>query len=130
MVTYERALDALGDATRRSILERLAAGPSSVGRLAQGLPVSRPAVSQHLRVLRDAGLVTDRQVGTRRIYEVNAAGIALVSSYWNRFWSQALDRYRALAEAAAMAEGGEAGDARFGPERSAATGETEDGQGG
>lgn len=130
MATYERALDALGDATRRSILERLAAGPSSVGLLADGLPVSRPAVSQHLRVLRDAGLVTDRQVGTRRIYEVNADGIALVSSYWNRFWSQALERYRVMAEAAAMAEGGEAGDARFGSEGSAATGEAEDGQGG
>jgi len=130
VTTYGRALDALGDATRRSILERLAGGPSSVGRLAQGLPVSRPAVSQHLRVLRDAGLVTDRQVGTRRIYEVNAEGIALVSSYWNRFWSQALDRYRALAEAAATGEGGEAGDATFGPEGSAATGEAEDGQGG
>lgn len=121
MATYESALDALGDATRRAILERLAAGPRSVGRLAEGLPVSRPAVSQHLRVLRDAGLVTDRQLGTRRIYEVNPAGIALVSGYWNRFWSQALDRYGALADA--VADDGEAGDARSGPEGPGATGD-------
>ncbi len=101
MSTYGKALDALGDPTRRTVLERLAAGPSSVGRLALGLPVSRPAVSQHLRVLREAGLVSDRQVGTRRIYEVDPAGIAAVGDYWNRFWSQALARYRQAAEAAA-----------------------------
>ncbi len=98
-------MDALGDPTRRSVLEALAAGPSSVGRLAETLPVSRPAVSQHLRVLREAGLVSDRQVGTRRIYEVDPVGIAAVSEYWNRFWSQVMDRYRIAAEAAAVTGG-------------------------
>lgn len=99
MVAYDKVLDALGDPTRRSIFERLAVGPSSVGRLAEGLPVSRPAVSQHLRVLRDAGLVSDRRVGTRRVYAVDPAGIEALRAYWDRFWVQVLDGYRALAEA-------------------------------
>ena len=99
-------MDALGDSTRRTVLERLAAGPLPVGSLAEGLPVSRPAVSQHLRVLLEAGLVSDRQVGTRRIYAVDPAGIAAVRDYWDRFWSHALDRYRALAEAEAARQAG------------------------
>lgn len=99
MVAYEKVLDALGDRTRRSIFERLAVGPSSVGRLAEGLPVSRPAVSQHLRVLREAGLVSDRRVGTRRVYAVDPAGIDALRRYWDGFWVRVLDGYRALAEA-------------------------------
>lgn len=94
MVTYDRAFEALGDGTRRSILQRLADGPLPVGSLAAGLPVSRPAVSQHLKVLKAAGLVSDRQVGTRRIYAVDPAGLAAVAGYWDRVWGRALDRYR------------------------------------
>jgi DNA-binding transcriptional ArsR family regulator len=83
-------MDALGDPTRRAIFERLAAGPAPVGRLAEGLPISRPAVSQHLRVLKEAGLVTDRPIGTRRIYAVEPAGVVAMREYWERFWAQAL----------------------------------------
>lgn len=92
-------MDALGDPTRRRIFERLADGPAAVGQLADGLPVSRPAVSQHLRVLKDAGLVSDHQVGTRRIYAVEPAGVEAVRQYWDRFWAGALDHFRAAAEA-------------------------------
>ena len=91
-------MDAVGDGTRRAILERLLERPSAVGELAAGLPVSRPAVSQHLRVLKDAQLVTDRQVGTRRIYAVDLDGIGEVREYWERFWSQALARFKAVAD--------------------------------
>ena len=94
-------MDALGDATRRRIYERLAEGPASVGRIAEGLPISRPAVSQHLRVLKDAGLVSDRQVGTRRVYAVNPAGVSALREYWEQFWSRALNQFRAAAEAQA-----------------------------
>jgi len=92
-------MDALGDPTRRRIFERLADGPAAVGQLAHGLPVSRPAVSQHLRVLKNAGLVSDHQVGTRRIYTLEPAGVDAVRQYWDRFWGRALDRFRAAAEA-------------------------------
>jgi DNA-binding transcriptional ArsR family regulator len=98
VATYEEALTALGDPTRRAIFERLAAGPRPVGELARGLPVSRPAVSQHLRVLKDAGLVIDRQVGTRRIYEVDPAGVGAVRAYFDEFWNQALAAFKAAAE--------------------------------
>lgn len=108
MDTYDKVLDALGDPTRRAVLERLVRGPLPVGSLAEGLPVSRPAVSQHLRVLREAGLVSDRQVGTRRIYAVDPAGIAAVREYWDQFWSHALDQYRALAESEAARQAGDA----------------------
>lgn len=91
-------MDALGDPTRRRIFERLADGPAPVGALAAGLPVSRPAVSQHLRVLKAAGLVSDRQVGTRRIYAVEPAGVMVVREYWERFWSKALDRFADAAD--------------------------------
>ncbi|HET6820846.1 MAG TPA: metalloregulator ArsR/SmtB family transcription factor [Candidatus Limnocylindria bacterium] len=91
-------MDAVGDGTRRAILERLLEHPSAVGELAAGLPVSRPAVSQHLRVLKQARLVTDRQVGTRRIYTVDPAGVHEVREYWERFWSQALARFKAVAD--------------------------------
>lgn len=91
-------MDALGDPTRRRIFERLADGPAPVGQLAAGLPVSRPAVSQHLRVLKSAGLVTDQQVGTRRFYALEPAGIMAVREYWEQFWSRALDRFREAAD--------------------------------
>jgi DNA-binding transcriptional ArsR family regulator len=91
-------MDALGDPTRRRIFERLAEGPAPVGRLAEGLPVSRPAVSQHLRVLKQAGLVSDHRVGTRRIYAVDPTGLMAVREYWERFWSRALDGFRTAAE--------------------------------
>jgi len=87
-------LDALGDATRRSIFESLKSGPRSVGELAEGLPVSKPAVSQHLRVLKAAGLVSDRKDGTRRVYRIEPEGVARVRDYFDGFWSEALDRFR------------------------------------
>jgi DNA-binding transcriptional ArsR family regulator len=91
-------MDAVGDGTRRAILERLLDRPAAVGELAAGLPVSRPAVSQHLRVLKNARLVTDHQVGTRRIYAVDPDGIREVREYWEQFWSLALARYKAVAD--------------------------------
>jgi DNA-binding transcriptional ArsR family regulator len=90
-------LDALGDATRRSIFESLKSGPRSVGELAEGLPVSRPAVSQHLRVLKAAGLVSDRKDGTRRVYRIEPDGVARVRDYFDGFWSEALERFRETA---------------------------------
>jgi DNA-binding transcriptional ArsR family regulator len=87
----------LGDPTRRSIFERLGTGPLSVGELAEGLPVSRPAVSQHLRVLKDAGLVSDRKDGTRRLYRVDPGGLAELRAYFDSFWGEALDRFAAEA---------------------------------
>lgn len=90
-------LDALGDPTRRSILERLADGPLAVGVLADQLPVSRPAVSQHLRVLKEADLVVETAAGTRRLYRINPAGLDAVRDYLDRFWATALDNFVALA---------------------------------
>ena len=95
MQTYQSAqLDALGDATRRAIVERLLDGPQSVGALARRLPVSRPAVSQHLRVLKQARLVTDAAVGTQRIYALDPAGFETLRSYLDRFWDQALTAFQ------------------------------------
>jgi DNA-binding transcriptional ArsR family regulator len=90
-------LDALGDPTRREIFESLKAGPRSVGDLADRLPVSRPAVSQHLRVLKDAGLVSDRKEGTRRLYRVDPGGLAELHAYFDSFWGEALERFAAEA---------------------------------
>ena len=98
MATYDAVLDALGDRTRRAVLERLRSGPLPVVEIARGLPVSRPAVSQHLRVLKDAGLVVDRQDGTRRIYAVDPDGLALLRAYVEAFWHGALLRYAQAAE--------------------------------
>src|SRR5881227_764015 len=89
---------ALGDTTRRAIFELLAEGPRPVGEIAGELPVSRPAVSQHLRVLKEAGLVTDRQDGTRRLYELNQAGAEAVRGYVDRLWNQALAAFKEAAE--------------------------------
>ncbi len=84
--------------TRRLIFERLARRPASVGKLAEGLTVTRPAVSQHLKVLRDAGLVTDEQEGTRRVYRVDARGVEAMQSYLDRFWDRALAAFKIAAE--------------------------------
>jgi DNA-binding transcriptional ArsR family regulator len=97
--TYEEAMNALGDPTRRRIFERLAAGPKAVGELARGLPVSRPAVSQHLRVLKTAGLVSERPEGTRRVYRVDPGGIVALRAYFEDFWDRALPDFQTEAEA-------------------------------
>lgn len=89
----------LGDPTRRLIFQTLAAGPLSVGELAQRLPVSRPAVSQHLRALKDAGLVVDRAAGTRRIYQVDPTGVASLRAYLDQIWGDALASFQKAAEA-------------------------------
>ena len=94
----ENGLAALADPTRREIFERLAGGPRSVGELADGLPVTRPAVSQHLRVLKDAGLVFDRPAGTRRIYQLDPDGVGALRAYLDRFWTQALDSFKSAVE--------------------------------
>ena len=91
-------MTALGDPTRQAILERLAGGPLPVGQLAADLPVTRPAVSQHLKVLKDAGLVTDRKVGTRRLYQVDPQALADLRAYFDAFWDQALAGFRDAAE--------------------------------
>jgi DNA-binding transcriptional ArsR family regulator len=99
--TYQvDAWAALGDPTRRVILGYLAERPRPVGELARELPVSRPAVSQHLKVLKEAGLVTDESAGTRRIYRVNPEGLAELRTQLDRFWSQALANFKLLAEQA------------------------------
>ena len=87
-------MDALGDPTRRAIFERLADGPKAVGEIANELPVSRPAVSQHLKVLKQAGLVTDRAQGTRRLYQLNPQGIDDLRAYFDQFWNQALASFK------------------------------------
>jgi DNA-binding transcriptional ArsR family regulator len=98
VVTYQDGLTAIGDPTRRAIFELLAEGPTPVGELAARLPISRPAVSQHLAVLKSAGLVTDRAAGTRRLYRLDPAGVAAMRSYLDRFWDQALADFKAAAE--------------------------------
>jgi DNA-binding transcriptional ArsR family regulator len=97
--TYEEAMNALGDPTRRRIFDRLAQSPKPVGELARGLPVSRPAVSQHLRVLKDAGLVSERAEGTRRVYRVDPAGVIALRAYFEAFWDRALVDFQTEAEA-------------------------------
>jgi DNA-binding transcriptional ArsR family regulator len=95
------ALAALADPTRRAIFERLATRPSAVGVLACGLPVSRPAVSQHLRVLKEAGLVTEAASGTRRIYRIDPRGIAAMREWLDALWSAALDAFQDFADSQA-----------------------------
>jgi len=91
-------MDALGDPTRRAIFERLANGPKAVGEIADELPVSRPAVSQHLKVLKQAGLVVDRAQGTRRLYQLNPQGIQDLRAYFDQFWNQALASFKEAVE--------------------------------
>ncbi len=99
MTTYQvDGWTALGDPTRRAIFERLAEHPRAVGELASELPVSRPAVSQHLKVLKAAGLVVDRPAGNRRIYQLEPDGLAALRAELDRFWTNALAAYKAIAE--------------------------------
>jgi DNA-binding transcriptional ArsR family regulator len=91
--TYEAVLEALGDRTRRQIVHRLRAGPSSVGELAAALPISRPAVSQHLTVLRRSGLVSYYELGTRNVYRLDPAGLTDLRSWLDSFWDLPMDRY-------------------------------------
>jgi len=93
-------IKALGDPTRRAIFELVARGPVSVGAIAQQVPVSRPAVSQHLKVLKEAELVIDRAAGNRRLYEMNAEGVEALRCYFERFWNSALWGFKRAAEAA------------------------------
>ena len=95
MKGHERILAALGDPTRREVFERLRRGPRSVGELAEGLPVSRPAVSQHLRALTAAGLVMSRPEGARRVYAINPAALAELRAYVERMWREALKGFEA-----------------------------------
>lgn len=104
-----KALDALGDPTRRAVFETLAIGPHPVWEIAAGLPVSRPAVSQHLRVLKEAGLVRDRRDGNRHVYSVNPEGLAALRDYLERHWDSALEAFE---KAAAKANEAKEGDER------------------
>ena len=99
-MTYaNRVVSALADPTRMSVMEKLRDGPKSVGEIANDLPVSRPAVSQHLKVLKDAGLVNDRSEGTRRIYHIDPKGLGAIRAWLDQFWDHALP---AVAEAAEL----------------------------
>ena len=99
MANLDGAFAALADPTRRALFERIAERPQTVGALAAQLPVSRPAVSQHLRVLKEAGLVRDQAVGTRRLYEVDPEGFGQVRTWFEDFWTDALDAFKRAAEA-------------------------------
>ena len=98
MKTYQDSLTALADPTRRAVFELLADGPRPVGALARALPVSRPAVSQHLRVLKAAGLVVDRAEGNRRLYALNPEGLAELRGYVEGFWARALAAFKDVVE--------------------------------
>jgi DNA-binding transcriptional ArsR family regulator len=100
-MAYDSALVALADPTRRRVFERLKSGPMPVGTLAHGLPVSRPAVSQHLKVLKKAGLVADRPEGTRRVYYIDPHGLGALRGWLDQFWDEALAAFQAEAEATA-----------------------------
>jgi len=93
-MAYERALQCLGDPMRRRVFEKLRAGPAPVGVLARGLPVSRPAVSQHLKALKLAGLVNDRPHGTRRVYFIDPDGLGPLRAWLDQFWDQALASFK------------------------------------
>jgi DNA-binding transcriptional ArsR family regulator len=97
-MTYATALEALADPTRRAVLERLRGGARSVGEIAAQLPVSRPAVSQHLKVLKSAGLVRDEPRGAARIYRIHAEGLRELRDYLDGFWGEALDNFKTYAE--------------------------------
>jgi len=94
----QAGLDALGDPTRMAIFQKLAGGPTAVNELARAMPVSRPAVSQHLRVLKGAGLVTDTKSGTRRLYQLNPEGVARLRAHFDQMWTKAMSSYQAAAE--------------------------------
>lgn len=92
-MTYGSMIEALAPPTRRAVFERLRSGPLSVGALADGMPVSRPAVSQHLKALKEAGLVIEERQGVRRIYRLDVRGVAALRDYFNAFWDEALEAY-------------------------------------
>jgi DNA-binding transcriptional ArsR family regulator len=98
MTNAERVFAALTDPTRRTVFERLRSGPRPVGEIARGLPVSRPAVSQHLKILKDAGLVNDRSEGTRRIYYIDPKGLGAMRAWLDQFWETALAAFAAEVE--------------------------------
>lgn len=99
MDTYQdQQLDAVGDSTRRAILARLIAGPLPVGELARDLPVSRPAISQHLKILKRVHLVSDRAQGNRRLYQLDPAGFLSLRQYFDQFWTAALEAYKRKVE--------------------------------
>ena len=106
MQTNGHPLDALGDGTRRQVFELLRGGPRSVGELAAELPVTRPAVSQHLRVLQEVGLVTHSRHGTRNLYELDSAGVGALRDWVDAFWDEALARFTARAAEANSTTGG------------------------
>ena len=97
-MTNAKAFAALADPTRREVFERLSHGPRAVGDLARDLPVSRPAVSQHLKVLKEAGLVTDRPDGARRVYQIDPRGLGQMRAWLDRFWDDALEAFKAEVE--------------------------------
>jgi DNA-binding transcriptional ArsR family regulator len=97
-MAYATALECLSDPTRRRVFERLRSGPQSVGVLARGLPVSRPAVSQHLKALKTAGLVIDRSEGTRRVYYIDPDGLGELRRWIDQFWDDALDSFKQAVE--------------------------------
>jgi DNA-binding transcriptional ArsR family regulator len=97
-MTYGTALSALADPTRRRVFERLRSGPQAVGAIARGMPVSRPAVSQHLKVLKEAGLVIDRPEGTRRVYYIDPNGLGALRGWLDQFWDRALAAFNAEIE--------------------------------
>src|ERR1700674_3312068 len=105
-MTYGTALAALADPTRRLVFERLKSGPQRVGAIARGLPVSRPAVSQHLKVLKEAGLVSDRPEGTRRVYYIDPQGLGALRKWLDQFWDEALAAFQAEVERGAQGEQG------------------------
>jgi DNA-binding transcriptional ArsR family regulator len=104
MANADRAFSALHDPTRRAVLERLRDGPRPVGVIAKGLPVTRPAVSQHLKVLKEAGLVADRSEGTRRIYHIDPRGLGAMRAWLDQFWDSALTAFAADVERSAKKE--------------------------
>jgi len=108
MVTYQGSeqVGVLGDAMRRAVFEAVASGPRAVGEIARELPISRPAVSQHLRVLKEAGLVRDERAGNRRLYELDPAGVSELRAYVERFWNLALAAFQEAAERAERAASG------------------------
>src|SRR5580658_9479457 len=93
-MAYSNALSALADPTRRHVMESLRSGPRAVGDIARGMPVSRPAVSQHLKVLKEAGLVTDRAEGTRRVYYIDPNGLGELRRWLDQFWDEALESFK------------------------------------
>jgi DNA-binding transcriptional ArsR family regulator len=103
-MAYSTAFTALADPTRQRVFEQLRGGPKPVGVIAQNLPVSRPAVSQHLKVLKDAGLVRDEVDGTRRVYRIDPQGLGAIRRWLDEFWDEALDAFRAEAERVSNSE--------------------------